>query len=143
MGDLYVDQPGKKFLVVRNGKKDALFEGKINDLLKAIPAKGFATVTVMLVPPEHYGDYDYIVDIATDKSARLYGAVGLAEAEGNLASGSVKPEATVMASLNKMRVNVGGSFENENQPKSTSSVRQKSDCRRFCQYPGTGDTALR
>lgn len=50
-GDLYVGDEEKKFLVVRNGKVDALFDGNINDLLKSIPAKGFATVTVMLAPP--------------------------------------------------------------------------------------------
>lgn len=38
-GDLYIEDEGKKFLVVRNGKTDALFDGNINDLLKSIPQK--------------------------------------------------------------------------------------------------------
>lgn len=86
-GDLYIEDEGKKFLVVRNGKTDALFDGNINDLLKSIPAKGFATVTVMLAPPEHYGDYDYVVNITTDKTARLYGAVGMIKGIGDVNNG--------------------------------------------------------
>lgn len=124
MGDLYVDEPNKKFLIVRNGKKDALFDGNINNVLKAIPAKGFATVTILLVPPEHYGDYDYIVNITTDKNARLYGAIGLLDAEGD--DEYIYSMASIMTSLNKVRANFTGKFKNTNPPRSTSSVRHES-----------------
>lgn len=123
MGDLYVGDLNKRFLIVRNGKKDALFEGNINDILKAIPAKGFATVTVMLAPPEHYGNYDYVVNITTDKNARLYGAIGLVSAEENVSAGTINPEGTLMTSLNKVRANIGVDFTNTNAPKSTNTIQ--------------------
>lgn len=122
MGDLYVDDPTKRFLVVRNGKVDALFEGNINDVLKAIPAKGFATVTVMLAPPERYGNVDYVVNITVDKNARLYGAVGLLRADGDVSNGVIAPDGTLMTSLNKVRANIGGGFKNTNAPKSTNTM---------------------
>ncbi|MEG2790519.1 MAG: carboxypeptidase-like regulatory domain-containing protein [Odoribacter sp.] len=63
MGNIYVGELGKTFMIVRNGKVDVLFSGNLNDILKALPAKGFSSVTVMLAPPERYGEYDYVVNI--------------------------------------------------------------------------------
>ena len=117
-GDLYIEDEGKKFLVVRNGKTDALFDGNINDLLKSIPAKGFATVTVMLAPPEHYGDYDYVVNITTDKTARLYGAVGMIKGIGDVNNGLFDSESGIISSLNKVRLNVGVELDSKNAPES-------------------------
>lgn len=128
-GDLYVEDEKKKFLVVRNGKTDALFNGNINDLLKSIPAKGFATVTVMLAPPERYGDYDYVVNITTDKTARLYGAVGMIKGMGDVNNGLFGSEAGIMSSLNKVRLNVGVELDSKNAPRRTNSIirEQKKD----------------
>ena len=128
-GDLYVGDEEKKFLVVRNGKVDALFDGNINDLLKSIPAKGFATVTVMLVPPERYGDYDYVVNITTDKSAQLYGAVGMLKGIGQVNDGLFDSEAGIMSSLNKVRLNVGVELDSKNAPERKNSIvrEQKKD----------------
>lgn len=128
-GDLYIEDEGKKFLVVRNGKTDALFDGNINDLLKSIPAKGFATVTVMLAPPEHYGDYDYVVNITTDKTARLYGAVGMIKGIGDVNNGLFDSESGIISSLNKVRLNVGVELDSKNAPERINSIirEQKKD----------------
>lgn len=125
MGDLYVEKPGKKFLVVRNGKVDALFSGNLNDILKTLPAKGFASVTVMLAPPERYGEYDYVVNIETDKNARLYGAVGTAKAEEKVGEGIFESGATVIASLNKLRLSLDGIFRNTNAPPLKQVIRKQ------------------
>ncbi|MCM1032062.1 MAG: outer membrane beta-barrel protein, partial [Oscillibacter sp.] len=121
-GDLYVGDEGKKFLVVRNGKVDALFDGNINDLLKSIPARGFATVTVLLAPPERYGDYDYVVNITTDKSAQLYGAVGMVQGVGQVNDGLFDSDAGIMSSLNKVRLNVSGGLDLKNAPERKNSI---------------------
>ena len=46
-GRLYVDNPNTPFLIVRNGREDALFGNKemIDQTLKALPAKAFQKVT--------------------------------------------------------------------------------------------------
>lgn len=84
-GNFFIDSPDKKFLIVRNGKRDALFSGNVQDILKQLPAMGFSTVRLLLAPPEHYGEYDYVLDIITDKTKRVAGAVG--ELSGNYESG--------------------------------------------------------
>ena len=49
MGGMYVDVHDRKLLVLRNGKRDALFSGKnLDEILKAMPAKGYSAVRVKL-----------------------------------------------------------------------------------------------
>ena len=81
--DLYIDVPDKKFLVLRNGKRDALFSGKnLDEILKAMPAKEYSAVRVKLKPSEKYEGFDYAIDIETDQTTRLVGLVGLVNGKG-------------------------------------------------------------
>lgn len=125
-GELYVDEPNKKFMVVRNGKVDALFAGNLNDILKALPAKGFASVTVLLAPPERYGEYDYVVSIETDKTNGLYGAVGFLEEMNTVNKGRFDSKANVVVSLDKLRMSLAGLFQNTNAPPSKQLIYKKT-----------------
>lgn len=135
MGDLYVDEPGKKFLVVRNGKTDALFSGNLDDILQALPAKGFAAISVLLAPPERYGDYDYVVNIETDRNTRLYGMVGNLQEDVALGTGTFDSKAAVVSSLNKLRFSLEGLFRNMNMPVVKQLIEKQvvGELRRFRQ----------
>ncbi|MEG2555968.1 MAG: TonB-dependent receptor [Odoribacter sp.] len=122
MGNIYVGELGKTFMIVRNGKVDVLFSGNLNDILKALPAKGFSSVTVMLAPPERYGEYDYVVNIETDKNNRLYGAVGIVKGKEEMGSGTVGANTEIVVSLDKLRLSSYGSFFNTNTPLSEQSL---------------------
>lgn len=123
-GNIYVDSPDKKFLVVRDGKVDALFSGNIQNMLKDLPAKGFTTVRLLLAPPERYGEYDYILDIVSDKSTRLIGAVGSLRGGYQTQENSVQlyPEATF--SSGKLRGVISASGMTSDPVKQHSRMEQ-------------------
>lgn len=83
----------------------------------------------MLAPPEHYGDYDYVVNITTDKTARLYGAVGMIKGIGDVNNGLFDSESGIISSLNKVRLNVGVELDSKNAPERINSIirEQKKD----------------
>lgn len=123
MGDIYVDSPDKTFVVVRNGKVDALFSGKLNDVLKSLPAKGFTSVTVMRAPPQRYGDVDYLVNIEADPNARLFGVIGFTAGKADGSSGETEIGQSAIGSLDKFRFTFGGMFKNTNAP----TVKQRME----------------
>lgn len=135
-GNLYVESPEKRILVVRNGKQDVLFSGmNLNTILKSIPANGFATVKLMLAPPHRYGSYDYVISIETDKSVGLFGVAGGVSASLDFNSGSTSSQSGILASIDKLRFAVNGGFTNTNEPKRVSRIEQErlSDSYRMAQ----------
>jgi hypothetical protein len=74
-GSFFVDSPDKKFEVVRNGRKDALFTDLYFALSK-LPATGFTKIKILLEPPKRYGGADYVVNIVTDSTVKVVGAIG-------------------------------------------------------------------
>lgn len=124
-GRIYVGDPQSSFLVVRNGKEDALFSDKksIDEVLKSLPAKAFASVTVKLMPESRYGDYKYVVSIEADKTNRLFGLVNMNQDEYKGQDGELDLQSTILSSYDKLRFNVGGQFVNTRKPTS----RQYSD----------------
>lgn len=114
---LFVDNPFSSFLVVRNGKEDALFKGmSIDQILKAIPAKAFAKVRVLLAPPEGYGSYQYVLDIETDERNILFGVVGSTYLELNNNEGKLLVAPSVTGNLEKLRFSGGVLFEGDRVP---------------------------
>lgn len=117
LGDLYVDVPDKKFLVLRNGKRDALFSGKnLDEILKAMPAKGYSAVRVKLKPSEKYEGFDYVIDIETDQTTRLVGLVGLVNGKGEWKQGAGNGEISLGGSSEKLRYMFGVRGESYRTP---------------------------
>ena len=124
---LYVGEPGSSFIVVRNGKIDALFSGKesIDEVLKSLPAKGFSSVTVQLMPDSRYGNNKYVVSIETDKTTRLIGIINMNHDAYDASKGELSLLSDFLSSYDKLRIHAGGMFANTNTPKSKSTLYQE------------------
>ncbi len=125
-GKLYVDEPGKSFLVVRNGKKDVLFDNvdMLDQTLRALPAKGFEKVTVKLMPESRYGDYTYVLSIDADKSNRLFGAINTHNDAYKTTPGELYISTGILSSYDRFRASLGGNFTNTNSPSSQQTLEQ-------------------
>lgn len=116
---IYVGDPQSSFLVVRNGKEDALFAEKKNldEILKSLPAKAFASVKVQLVPESRYGAYKYILNIETDKTNRLFGVINLNKEEYEAPKGVIKAESGILSSYDKLRFSFGAGYTGSHSPR--------------------------
>ena len=125
-GRLYVDNPDTPFLIVRNGREDALFGNKemIDQTLKALPAKAFQKVTLKLMPESRYGDYKYVLSIDADEVNRLYGVVNQNYDTYNANNGELRLTSSIMTSFDRLRMNAGGDFRNVNSPETEQTLTQ-------------------
>ncbi|WP_294080030.1 outer membrane beta-barrel protein [Proteiniphilum sp. UBA5384] len=123
---LFVEMPGVKFLVVRNGKEDALFSSEmdLDQILKAIPAKAFGKVKLMLAPPQRYGGYKYVLSIETDTKNRLWGVVGDEELHIDTNSGAHHVGTGLLGNLEKIRFYIGGGYSGVKAPKQKQFLEQ-------------------
>ena len=126
-GKLYVGEPGSTFLVVRNGKKDVLFDNPdmLDQTLRALPAKAFEKVTVKLMPESRYGNYRYVLNIDADKTNRLFGAINNHQDSYDTNDGKLNVGTAVLASYNRLRMSLGGEFANTNSPRSKQTLEQR------------------
>lgn len=125
-GRLYVDNPDTPFLIVRNGREDALFGNKemIDQTLKALPAKAFQKITLKLMPESRYGDYKYVLSIDADEVNRLYGVVNQNYDTYNANNGELRLTSSIMTSFDRLRMNAGGDFRNVNSPETEQTLTQ-------------------
>lgn len=83
-GKIIVEDENKTFIILRNGRPDALLNQEAmpyEDVMRKLPAMGFTKIKVINNPPLKYKGYDYVIDIETDASMRLVGAVGRFKSE--------------------------------------------------------------
>ncbi len=126
MGKIYVESPEKTFLVLRNGKIDALMpQAKLDDVLRMLPAKGFAKVTVMLDPPKRYENYDYVLNIETDKGVGIFGAAVMTDANAKFSDGDTQFQLGGLISMDRLRFAPGIMFTNKNEPEATSHIERE------------------
>lgn len=125
-GKLYVENPNTSFLIVRNGKKDALFGNKemLDQTLKALPAKAFQKVTVKLMPESRYGDYKYVLSIDADEVNQLFGVINQNYDTYDVSEGKLLLQSALLSSYNRFRINAGGDFSNTNTPESKQTLEQ-------------------
>ena len=125
-GRLYVDNPDTPFLIVRNGREDALFGNKemIDQTLKALPAKAFQKVTLKLMPESRYGDYKYVLSIDADEVNRLYGVVNQNYDTYDASDGELRLTSGIMTSFDRLRMNAGADFRNVNSPETEQTLTQ-------------------
>lgn len=118
MNKLYVDNEESSFIVVIDGKKDVLLSGdnmSLDNVLRALPAKGFSSIEVLLAPPERYG-VKYVVDVKTDKKVRIFGVVGETGGIYDVELGRTLLSQGLLGSADKLRFSIGGRFDNMNRP---------------------------
>jgi len=77
-GSFYIDSPDKSYVIVRNGRSDALFSDNLTYVLQKLPAMGFSKIKLSLVPQQRYGNVDYVLNIVTDSTLKVVGAIGSA-----------------------------------------------------------------
>ena len=125
-GRLYVDNPNTPFLIVRNGREDALFGNKemIDQTLKALPAKAFQKVTLKLMPESRYGNYKYVLSIDADEVNRLYGVVNQNYDTYEANNGELRLMSGIMTSFDRLRMNAGVDFRNVNSPETEQTLTQ-------------------
>ena len=125
-GRLYVDNPNTPFLIVRNGREDALFGNKemIDQTLKALPAKAFQKVTLKLMPESRYGNYKYVLSIDADEVNRLYGVVNQNYDTYEANNGELRLMSGIMTSFDRLRMNAGADFRNVNSPETEQTLTQ-------------------
>lgn len=120
----------KNYIVLRNGKEDALLRPRtipLNELLCRLPAMGFKTIRVINNPPLKYSQYEYVVDIVADETSILVGYVAKVGAELSFTNRSVKPDASLSASINdKLRLSLTGTNSNQYNLKSSQTRTTKT-----------------
>lgn len=75
MGKIIVGSRDKKYIVLRKGREDALFDFRhvtFEDMIKRLPAMGFTTFEIWTVVPK-YKDYDYVINILPDPTSACLG----------------------------------------------------------------------
>lgn len=126
-GDIYVGEPGSSFIFVRNGKIDALFNDKeaLTEVLKSLPAKAFASVTVKLMPESRYGNARYVVSVQADEVNRLYGVVNPSGISYDFGSGTLGLVTELLSSFDRLRLSAKGNFSNTNSPSTKTTLHQE------------------
>lgn len=136
-GRIYIGNPENSILLVRNDKKDILFSNEDNkeEVLKALPAKGFSRVKVKLMPEERYGSYKYVISFDTDKSNQLFGVVNPNTAKYDFSDRSYYLSPDILGSYNRLRFKMGILWGKANIPQYDNSLEQlfHSDERRVLQ----------
>ena len=119
------DDPTKSIVILRDGKKDPLFSGGVsyNDVMRYLPAMGFTQIRILLDKPEEYRDYDYVISVTSDKTQRLFGAVGQSDGSYNL-NRNLSLTQAFTGSADKLRIsgNFGYSLNKPVATKNTSST---------------------
>lgn len=125
-GKIYIGDPENSFLIVRNGKKDVLFNnGEMREsTLKSIPAKAFASIKIKLIPEQRYGNYKYVMSIETDKTNSLLGVINQNYDKYDMAQGQLNLLSALLGSYDKLRFNLSGAFANTRSPKSKTYLEQ-------------------
>jgi len=125
-GKIYVGDPESSFLVVRNGKEDALFSNKesIDEVLKSLPAKAFASVTIKLMPESRYGNYKYVLSIESDKTNRLFGVVNMNDVKYNAQNGTTEINPSFLSSYDRLRWNLSGGVTSTRTPSTKQTIEQ-------------------
>lgn len=126
-GKIHVGSQEKTYIVLRKGRRDALFNNPnltFDEMLQKLPAMGFTSFEIWTVVPAEFAGYDYVINILPDPTQRLFGVVGANEASYTANDGSFSFRQGVTGSANKLRFNGGLTFRNANAPKyiSESSV---------------------
>lgn len=125
-GKMYVENPNTTFLIVRNGKEDALFDNGImrDATLKSLPAKGFSAIKIKLIPDERYGNYKYVVSIDTDKKNRIFGLINQNYDKHETQAGKSSLSSYLVGSYNKLRFRTGVEYTHTHSPRSKSYLEQ-------------------
>lgn len=109
------NDPTKRVIVLRNGRRDALLAGgaSLNEVLRKLPAMGFTNVKILLDKPEKYKEYDYVISVTPDKTKRLFGAVGESLALYRLDRRLIASQrVTVSADKTRIASSIGYSWSN-------------------------------
>lgn len=131
-GKVYVESQTKSYIVLRNGKADALFTGSsvsFEDMLKKLPALGFTQFEIWQQPPLRYKNYDYVINILSDKKQQLFGAVGSSEAYHDFDKMYTTLRQGVTGSAENLRFSGAFTFLNENNPQRKQYI--------YSRYPAT------
>lgn len=125
-GKIYIGNPDVKFLIVRNGKKDILFDDEEmkDEMLKSLPAKAFSKVRIELLPSERYGKYTYVMSIDTDPTSRMVGVINMNNEEYNFSNGNLKLSSGILGSQDKLRFRAAMGFGNAHSPQSVTNLEQ-------------------
>lgn len=120
-GQVSVETPQKTYIVLRNGREDALFSTtgvSFEVMLEKLPAMGFTQFEIWQQPPPRYANYDYVINILADRKQRLFGAVGKVEAGFNANSVSTNVSPGVTGSADKFRFSANAGFADQRAPAS-------------------------
>ncbi|WP_047444877.1 outer membrane beta-barrel protein [Alistipes sp. ZOR0009] len=108
------------YVITRNGRVDALFDTRrlsLSQIMNRLSAMGFTKVCVVTNPPLKYGKVDYLLDIITDKSNLVSGAIGSTTLEDNIQKGSTPIQVGIIGSVeNDLRGSTGVNFTNTSAP---------------------------
>lgn len=127
-GRIYVESREKTYVILRNGKLDALFSNNavtFEQMLEKLPAMGFTQFEIWQKPPLRYQRYDYVINIITDKTRKLIGAVGSSAASYDFDQGQLSLKQGFTGSADKLRFAGGFRFSNQHSPKNETSQHTK------------------
>ena len=115
-GKVSVESPQKTYIVLRNGREDALFSRSavsFDVMLEKLPAMGFTQFEIWSQPPPRYAKYDYVINILADKKQRLFGAVGKVDAGFSANSVGTDVSPGVTGSADKLRFSANAGFSGD------------------------------
>ena len=137
-GQVSVESPQKSYIVLRNGREDALFSRSavsFEVMLEKLPAMGFTQFEIWQQPPPRYANYDYVINILADKKQRLFGAVGKVKAGFSANSVGTDVSPGVTGSADKLRFSAEAGFADRRAP--ASHTRTEMDYFATDSVPGT------
>lgn len=132
-GKIYVESETKTYIVLRNGRIDALFSNStvtFDQMLEKLPAMGFTQFEIWQQPPLRYQQYDYVINIITDKTQRVAGVVGTSAASHYFDDMSTTLRQGFTGSASDLRFSGDLAFINEHRPLRKESI--------YTQYYATG-----
>lgn len=125
MGKIIVGSRDKKYIVLRKGREDALFDFRhvtFEDMIKRLPAMGFTTFEIWTVVPPKYKDYDYVINILPDPNQRLFGATGSPSVNYQGRTGTIDGGLGGNGSANIVRLSGGVNYSHRDAPKTKSET---------------------
>ena len=137
-GKVSVESPQKTYIVLRNGREDALFSRSavsFDVMLEKLPAMGFTQFEIWSQPPPRYAKYDYVIKNLADKKQRLFGAVGKVDAGFSANSVGTDVSPGVTGSADKLRFSANAGFSDQRAP--ASHIRTEMDYFATDSMPGT------